>query len=335
VRVKMNDEKRTIHLFAGAGGGLIADMILGHSPIAAVEWEPYAAQVLRERRDEGWFPSDMHVYEGDIRMWCPPEYSGGIFCIHAGFPCQDISVAGKQAGIGDGTRSNLYREVLRIARVVRPKYIFLENVAAIASKSKGYIETICQDLSEIGYESQWTTLSAAACGAPHGRDRWWLRATATEHIGNPQREQNNTQWGTSDLGRNAVGWDRQAARSENRTASTDGTDRPSCEVPDTNDERCQKLDPTYQPDEQRRDGWLPDEKRDTARRQAEPDFRGMAHGLAADMVPDQGFQGWWETEPDIGRTTTDSRNRAAMLKCLGNGQVPICAAVAWVLLGGE
>ena len=127
-----NEQTNTMHLFAG-GGGLLADLILGHNPIVAVEWEPYACQTLRERAAEGWFP-DLRVWEGDVELFDPSEYAGRVDCLHAGFPCQDISNAGAGAGIGEGTRSGLYREVLRIADTLRPREIFLENVASIISK---------------------------------------------------------------------------------------------------------------------------------------------------------------------------------------------------------
>lgn len=163
-----------MHLFSGIGGGLLADLILGHRPIVAVELEPYACKVLRERAAEGWFP-ELHVWEGDVRLFDPSEYAGKVDCIHAGFPCQDISVAGKQAGVSEGTRSGLYREVLRIADIVRPRYLFLENVAAILSNGLG---TVLADLAAMGYDSRWICLRASDVGAPHHRDRWFLLANS-------------------------------------------------------------------------------------------------------------------------------------------------------------
>jgi DNA (cytosine-5)-methyltransferase 1 len=160
---------KTMHLFAGLGGGLLADRILGHEPIIAVEWDKYCCQVLRERASEGWFPN-LQVWQGDVRLFDPSEYAGKVDCIHAGFPCQDISVAGKQAGVGTETRSGLYREVLRIARVVRPQYLFLENVAAIVNNGLG---TVLADITALGYDSEWLCLRASDCGAKHHRDRWW------------------------------------------------------------------------------------------------------------------------------------------------------------------
>lgn len=161
-----------MHLFAGVGGGLLADLILGHTPAVAVEWDKYACRVLRERAADGWFP-DLSVREGDVRLFDPSEYAGRMDCIHAGFPCQDISVAGKQAGLGEGTRSGLYREVLRIAGMVRPRYLFLENVSAIISNGLG---SVLGDLAEMGYGCRWLCIRASDVGAPHRRDRWFCLA---------------------------------------------------------------------------------------------------------------------------------------------------------------
>lgn len=103
---------RTLHLFAGCGGGLLADLILGHTPIAAVEIEPYPCRVLRERAAGGWFPG-LEVVEADVQTVDFSRWAGRVDCIAAGFPCQDISSAGRGAGI-TGARSGLYREVIRI-----------------------------------------------------------------------------------------------------------------------------------------------------------------------------------------------------------------------------
>ena len=164
------NELRTMHLFAGHGGGLLADLILGHKPVVAVEWDGYACQVLRERAADGWFPG-LRVHEGDVSLFDPSEYAGSVDCIHAGFPCQDISVAGKQAGVSEGTRSGLYREVLRIAGVVRPKQLFLENVSAILGNGLG---TVLGDMATMGYECRWLCIRASDVGCEHERDRFFL-----------------------------------------------------------------------------------------------------------------------------------------------------------------
>ena len=184
----MKHEIKTMHLFAGIGGGLLADLILGHTPVVAVEWDKYACKVLRERAANGWFP-DLSVWEGDVRLFDPSEYTGIVDCIHAGFPCQDISTAGKQAGVSEGTRSGLYREVLRIAGVVRPKQLFLENVSAILSNGLG---TVLGDLAALGYDTRWLCIRASDVGAPHHRDRWFLLANANGHNGSASVMGQNT-----------------------------------------------------------------------------------------------------------------------------------------------
>ncbi len=173
---------RTLHLFAGAGGGLLADLILGHNPIGAVEWDKYCCKVLRERASDGWYP-DLRVHEGDIRLFDPSEYQGRVDILHAGFPCQDLSVAGKRSGLGEGTRSGLYREVMRVAGHIRPRYIFLENVSAILSCG---LECVLADLAALGYDFRWTCLRASDCGANHHRDRWWGLAVNPNSIRQPE-----------------------------------------------------------------------------------------------------------------------------------------------------
>lgn len=201
---------RTMHLFAGAGGGLLGDLILGHTPVVAVEWEPYACQVLRERAKDGWFPN-LSVWEGDIRLFDPSEYAGKVDCIHAGFPCQDISVAGKQAGVENGTRSGLYREVLRIAGIVRPRYLFLENVSAILSNGLG---TVLADVAALGYDTKWTCLRASDVGANHQRDRWWALAVWNPNCINVGTQRGICQRETADTERGGDVADTNSAQRE-------------------------------------------------------------------------------------------------------------------------
>jgi DNA (cytosine-5)-methyltransferase 1 len=99
-----------------------------------------------------------------------------------GFPCQDVSSAGKHAGIKQGTRSGLWHEYRRIIGESRPKYAIIENVRGLLSLG---IETVLQDLAGIGYDAEWTVLSAAVCGAPHRRERVFVVAYphGTRHDG--------------------------------------------------------------------------------------------------------------------------------------------------------
>ena len=329
----------TMHLFAGAGGGLLADLILGHKPIIAVEWDKYGCRVLRERVAEGWFP-DLHVWEGDVRLFDPSEYAGRVSCVHAGFPCQDISRAGAQAGIAEGTRSGLYREVLRIADVVRPRYLFLENVSAILKKE--WLQTVLQDLAALGYDARWTCLPASAAGAPHYRDRWWCLA---------ERADANRGWELQPEGckRQQRGWPSDlgadvADTTGQRTRENDGRLRTgACGVGRREAAKSQDVaDTLFLSIEGKQSGiadaqeWEGQEQRPTGscsdgygRRSTQSGLGGMADELASGLDA-----GWWEVEPEVGRIATSIPNRAARIKALGNGQVPIQAALAWVMLGG-
>jgi len=319
---------RTMHLFAGAGGGLLADLILGHTPVVAVEWEPYPCQVLRERAAEGWFP-ELVVWEGDVRNFDPSEYAERVDCIHAGFPCQDISVAGKQAGVGEGTRSGLYREVLRIAGAVRPRYIFLENVAAI--KSNG-LEQVVKDLALMGYDSKWLCIRASDVGAPHHRDRWFLLANTSEqrcnnggnnreerhllHNINGDAAQGESERQRRKRGIGAISADVADTSSQCSNGSNDnarismgqkkvsefGNDCRAENVVNTDSTQC---------------------KGNECTKRSQPEYS------------DINSAGWWKTEPNVGRVVNGVAARVDRLKAIGNGQVPLQVATAFTILASE
>ena len=327
---------KTMHLFAGIGGGLLADLILGHDPIIAVEWDGYACSVLRERAKEGWFPN-LSVWEGDVRLFNPSEYTGKVDCIHAGFPCQDISVAGKQAGVGEGTRSGLYREVLRIAGIVRPRYLFLENVAAITSKG---LDQVLKDLAEMGYDTRWCCLRASDVGAPHHRDRWWCRAVRnTEYDG---------QSSTEVTGSTPQGSNYNTTRQEQTGELTRPSDAEVLAYPKHNGfATCAGQ---YSRDKQNKRG--PEEQgciKQSERSDTQsclsanvPDTllkglerqREISCGTGKELG-DSGDSCWWSVESNVGRVANGIPHRVQRLKGLGNAQVPLQAAVAWRLLGGE
>ncbi|MFD4699798.1 DNA cytosine methyltransferase [Streptomyces niveus] len=116
------------------------------------------------------FPDAPNI--GDITSFDWITLDGLVDIITAGFPCQDISNAGKREGI-DGERSGIYRNVIEAIRILRPRLVFLENVAAI--KSRGLWQVVA-DLAAIGYDVRWTCVRASAVGAAHHRDRWFAVA---------------------------------------------------------------------------------------------------------------------------------------------------------------
>ena len=311
---------KTMHLFAGVGGGLLADLILGHEPIVAVEWDAYCCQVLRERAADGWFRG-LRVHEGDIRLFDPSEYAGRVDCIHAGFPCQDVSLAGNRAGLGEGTRSGLYREVLRIAGILRPRYLFLENVSAILSSGLG---RVLGDLAALGYDCRWTCLPASAAGAPHYRDRWWCLA----HAEHPRVEER-----------------RRASDSRQKSDSNRGpissNERPCCEQQATEilahpqSQRCSKMwGDRCQQSEERPTGGCEDVADADRQRLEESQYASVCTTGGREKGGTTPKFGWWQSEPDVCRVAHGVASRVDRLKALGNGQVPLQAAVAWRLLGG-
>lgn len=159
-----------LHLFAGAGGGILAGQLLGHRCVCAVEREPYAQAVLVARQNDGTFPpfpiwDDVQTFDG--RPW-----RGIVDVVAGGFPCQDISVAGTGAGL-DGERSGLWSHMARIISEVRPRYAFIENSPMLAVR--GLDRVLC-DLAALGFDARWGVISAADCGAPHVRERIWILA---------------------------------------------------------------------------------------------------------------------------------------------------------------
>lgn len=161
---------RELALFAGAGGGILGGMLLGWRTVCAVECDAYAASVLVARQNDGIlepFPiwDDVRTFDG--RAW-----RGRVDVVSGGFPCQDISAAGKGAGI-DGEQSGLWREMARIIGEVRPRFAFVENSPVLTSRG---LDRVLGDLAGMGYDSRWGVVSAAAIGAPHIRERVWIVA---------------------------------------------------------------------------------------------------------------------------------------------------------------
>ena len=160
------DDLRLIDTFSGIGGFSYAaeKLVGGFKTVAFVECEPFCQKVLKKH----W--PDVPIYE-DIKNYRPEPYSADIIC--GGFPCQDISQAGRQAGITKETRSGLFFELMSVIHLVRPKFVILENVAAILNNGLGIV---LGELAEAGFDCEWACIPASALGACHKRDRWWLVA---------------------------------------------------------------------------------------------------------------------------------------------------------------
>lgn len=157
-------------LFSGIGGFELGFQRAGFTIAAMCEIEPYAQSVLRRHWPGVPLYADVRELTGE-RLRCDGIH---VDVITGGFPCQDISLAGKGAGLG-GERSGLWREYLRVIREVRPSWVVIENVSALRSRG---LDTVLRQLAEIGYDAEWHCIPASAIGAPHRRDRIWIVAYA-------------------------------------------------------------------------------------------------------------------------------------------------------------
>ena len=156
-----------LDLFSGIGGFALgaywAGMRFENHYFSEVE--PYAVELYQKR-----FPDAIPL--GDITKHKEWELADGQYIITGGFPCQDISVAGKGAGI-EGSRSGLWSEYWRIIREIRPRYAIIENVSALTHRG---LDVVLSNLAEIGYDAEWTDIRAEDMGAPHRRERIWIVA---------------------------------------------------------------------------------------------------------------------------------------------------------------
>jgi DNA (cytosine-5)-methyltransferase 1 len=157
-----------LDLFSGIGGFSLGLERAGMRTVAFCEIEPYPRAVLKKH----W--PQIPCYD-DVRSLSADRLRAdgiAVDVICGGFPCQDISVAGKQAGI-EGERSGLWSEYARIIGEVRPRYVIVENVAALAFRG---LDRVLGDLAALGYDAEWHCIPASAVGARHRRDRLWIIA---------------------------------------------------------------------------------------------------------------------------------------------------------------
>ncbi|PTN44606.1 DNA cytosine methyltransferase [Achromobacter xylosoxidans] len=182
-------------LFAGAGGGILGGHLLGWRTVCAVERDAYAAAILAQRQNDGILPpfpiwSDVCTFDGT-------PWTGIIDVVSGGFPCTDISAAGKGAGI-TGEESGLWKHMARIVADVRPRYVFVENSPMLTARGLG---VVLGDLATLGFDAQWGVLGATALGFGHRRERIWILAS------HPQRGE----WGPKqhDGAGRRMGWQQQ------------------------------------------------------------------------------------------------------------------------------
>lgn len=280
-------------LFAGIGGFDLGFERAGFECKWQVEIDDYATKILEKH----W--PKVHR-ERDIRK-CSAINLERVDCVIGGFPCQDISYAGRGAGLA-GERSGLFFEAVRLVRELQPRAVVLENVAALLTRG---LDRVLGTLAEIGYDAQWHCIPAAAVGAPHIRDRVFVLAHA-KGSGFKAREPNRlggeeprplhaTRSGDVANARCELwqSWGISASSSEETShGNTEADDAKRCgeDVANTESVYAQRLD--------------------NRSREIKP-WRSS----------------WWAVEPAVGRVANGVPRRVDRLRCLGNAIVPQVAEV--------
>ena len=157
--------------FAGIGGfSYAADKLVGgFKTTQFIEINPFCQKILNKHWPNIPIHNDINTFTAGI---------GQFDCITGGFPCQDISVAGRQEGITEESRSGLFYSLMRVIRMVRPRFVVLENVAAILNNG---LDIVLGELSQAGYDAEWAVISASSLGGCHRRSRWWCVAYTNDY----------------------------------------------------------------------------------------------------------------------------------------------------------
>ena len=274
-------------LFSGIGGWELGLERAGMEVAWHCEADPFCRRVL----DRHW-PS-VPCFEDVTTLRNPPH----VDVLAGGFPCQDISVAGKGAGL-EGARSGLWSEFARLIGEVGPRYVLVENVSALLGRGLG---TVLADLSALGYDAEWDCLPASAFGAPHRRDRVWIVAYPDGELLREQPVRERRGEGAAVTGR-------------------DGSSRPVADAPSDGPGQ----------------GWSGRSSGDGADGQDVPSqrvadaYRDEYEGPSHEVGWSSGSELWrtWATEPNVGRVADGVPARVDRLRSLGNALVPQVAE--WV-----
>lgn len=305
----MKGRLNELAIYAGAGGGILGTHLIGTRIVGAVELDEHARRVLCERQQ---FLGNFPVWT-DCRTFDGRSFRALVDVVSAGFPCQPFSVAGKQKGPED--ERNGWPHAIRIICEVRPAVALLENVPGLLSQRHGYFGTVLGDLAESGFDAVWDVLGADDVGARHRRKRLWVLAYSVRDGAREVLAQLAGEVGPAEIG----------ARRRMRAQSGDGGDDVSDAIGHRGHGRSGANG----------SGHVATQCPEVAGRGGEAEnWRATQSGMGgvADGMADR-VERPWATEPaDVPRVALGVRDRRARLRSIGNGQVPLCAAVAWRLL---
>ena len=304
-------------LFAGADGGILGGHLLGWRTVCAVEWEPYPASVLCTRQNDGLLPP-FPIWD-DVQTFDGKPWRGIVDVVSGGFPCQDISAAGKGDGL-DGERSGMWREMARIIGEVRPRYAFIENSPMLTTRG---LERVLADLAKMGFDAEWGVLSAADVGANHKRDRIWIVAKQRNIFSHSMY--NRTRWG------------KQQSESIKETIGTMANSKKLfCNGIQNNSRKSmeRKKESKFRNNNGSKNISNPSKQRckKCSSKTSDKIFASNVGGCNCHF----GYSSnWWSFEPNVGRVADGVAARVDRIKAIGNGQVPLCAATAWNILKGR
>lgn len=285
-----------LDLFSGIGGFALGAYKAGwrfhHHCFSEID--TYATKLYKKR-----FPLSRSL--GDIRFINTKKLRlyGSEWCITGGFPCQDISLAGKGVGL-TGTRSSLWFEMLRIISDLRPRFVIAENVRALTFRG---LDTVLANLAQIGYNAEWQCISAADMGAPHRRERIWIVAYP------------DSTWKLQSSGivKKLGGWARDSSEAENADTVCDNGKRElqPCLRSEEKAEQVRFIRANFSNSDDNHN-WV----------ECQKGFRAAYWGEA------------WPTEPAVGRVANGIPRRVDRLRGLGNAIVPQIAELLFRQLHG-
>jgi len=257
--------------------------------------------------------SDGPIWD-DITTLSGLPFNGSIDIIYGGFPCQDISIAGHGKGL-EGKRSGLFFEILRLAKEIVPRWIFLENVPAITSR--GGIQVL-EELNKVGYNARWCVISAASVGALHKRERWFLLANSPSKSANGHAKREEETYSLLGNGSENVAHANSSGLQETRTEQqTTGIARKGfeskpfvCNTDNIASEQASKLTITELPQGRTR--------RDNS----------------SECWPFESRDDWQKTVREMGKCSNGVFNHVAKLRALGNSVVPAQVKEAFQILMG-
>ena len=291
-------------LFSGIGGIEIGFEKQGFETEWFVENELYAQTILRKR-----FPK-AKIY-GDITKLDFKTISK-VDILTGGFPCQDISNAGKRAGI-EGSRSSLWKHYLRAISTIQPRYALIENVSALLRRG---LDTVLCDIAKIGYDAEWYCIPASSVGALHQRDRIFI-------IAYPNSNGNRFNI-TTNRGKEKEIWnENNKSIISEQCGKIDGEQ----DVSNTTSDGCKKGSTIRREISEETRGSKFNKCDKTQRTIANTNEQGWSRKRKTEMGCKELRNGWWAIEPELGRVAHGIPNRMDRIRCLGNSVVPQLAEI--------